>query len=260
EPPGPALIRLLGPEHPRELRAGAATMLGQLEIHESLPSIGKLLEARDLTVRNAAASALGDLGDKEARQTLEGLLDDGALSTRMRAIRSLAKLKLPEVIPALRRRLADEYREIRLTAAEGLCHLGSSEGVPILLQDRNYLAFLNALRQPRLWQQLSSRRINIDGGALKSEYLEILEKEAGLPFEGAKELTAREEGCILWSARLDPIRQDPSWRRITVLEGVEMLASPNYAFVLEADRIRLLPPAEALKFWTDWWEQEGKKK
>ncbi|HLF94707.1 MAG TPA: HEAT repeat domain-containing protein [Planctomycetota bacterium] len=257
---GPALIGLLGPQHPRDVRAGSASMLGQLGIQEALPWIRKLLEDREFSVRGAAASALGDLGDKESRVSLEGLLDDGAITVRSRVVRALWRIGVPEAIPTLNRLLADEYREIRVSAAEGLCHLGSREGVPTLLQDWRNLVFLNALRQPKLWHALGKEKFTTDGNALKSEYTELLAKEAGRPLEGAKELTDREEGYLLWAGRADPLRMDPSWRRVTIVEGLEMVASPNGSFVLEADRIRILSPDDALNFWTAWWEQERRNR
>jgi hypothetical protein len=156
--------------------------------------IRKLLEDRELSVQGAAALALGELADKEARVPLEGLLDDGATTVRSRVVRALWRMEAPEAIPTLNRLLADEYREIRVSAAEGLCHFGSPEGVPTLLQDWKHLVFLNALRQPKLWHELSNKQFTTDGSALKSECVEMLEKESGLPLQGVKELTDKEEG------------------------------------------------------------------
>lgn len=256
---GPALIGLLEPQHSRDVRAGAASMLGQLGIHEAVPWLRKLLEDGDLSVRRAAASALGNCGDKVSRPSLEGLLDDGAITVRVQVVRALWRLEDPEAIPALRRLLSDEYREIRVSAAMGLCHLGSYEGVPTLLEDWRHLAFLNALRQPKVWHALNGKKCTTDGGALKSDYAGILGKESGLFLDGVKELCDREEGYILGSTPAVPADWEPFWQRLTILEGLEMLAAPNCAFVLESDRIRILSPEDALAFWTAWWEQERLK-
>jgi HEAT repeat protein len=257
---GATLLGLLTPGHPREVRAGSASMLGQLGKREALPRMRKLLEDQEFSVRGAAALALGEFGDSESRLSLEGLLDDGTITVRSGVVRALWRMEVPEAIPTLRRLLGDEYREIRVSAAEGLCHLGSREGVPTLLQNCRNLVFLNALRQPREWHSLWKKTLTIDGHALKSRYSEILEKEGGLPLEDGKAITEKEEGHILWTTRVDPVGRDTFWRRVSIVEGLEMLVSPNCSFVLEADRVRVLSADDALKFWTAWWDEERSKK
>jgi len=52
------------------------------------------------------------------------------------------------------------------------------------------------------------------------------------------------------------------WRRpVGLLEALELRQEEDrLEFVLEADRVRILPEAAARGFWADWWAAEAARK
>jgi len=45
----------------------------------------------------------------------------------------------------------------------------------------------------------------------------------------------------------------------TLIELLDRLEDPRWAFVLEKDTLRVVPQPEALRFWTEWWASAPKK-
>jgi HEAT repeat protein len=225
----------------------AVLTLGNAGVKECIPGTIPLLQDPNGKVRIAAACALGHLGAKEA---------------------------LPELLRLLHKK---EEKKSAGEFANTLCRLGNRDGVPILLElARNAqempitidpvfwappegiaLYSLNALRQPGAWQRLRTKSLSRDlKGRGTGELQELLAKEGGYRLEFV-------EGSY------GPLR-GPLRRRMFAHEGRRSVLQaleeecdqqmPGYDFIVEPDVIRILPCPEALKFWTQWWSDETKRK
>jgi HEAT repeat protein len=208
-----------------DVRRSAAELHGRLDLKESVPDLLKLLEDPETTVRSQAARALGSLQALDSRATLEKLLEDPSF----------------EVVGA---------------AASALARIGSRKGVEVLLKEGRELHVLNALRTPEPWKRLSSIRA---GKELRGFWMR--EQAGRLCERGGLKLDETEAG----------FPEDTDWNsdsgpgRPTIPEALNSLLGfgtpiPRYEFVLEADRVRVLPHDEALRFWQAWWEEEERKR
>jgi hypothetical protein len=119
---------------------------------------------------------------------------------------------------------------------------GSPDGVPALLGALHEQFALNALRRPDLWKKLASIQAPNRGG-YRGEYLETeaLAAAAGLKLDvGGRENDA-------WFHR--------DYGPRSLLKALEMSSA-----ILEEDRLRVLPPDEAWRFWSAWWREYSRAK
>jgi hypothetical protein len=229
-------------------RRTALRALGWLESKASLPEILGGLRDADASVREASVAALGDLRARESASRIVELLDDPDRGVRGRAALVLGMLDAGEAVPGIARLLQDDAGEVRRAAAEALCFLGAREGVSALLEQAALssgagLGALNALRRRETWRRL--REIQVKG----REVLEAVSRGAGLGIDaaalGPSEKPAPE--CFWF----------PPWEGPS--NGADLLKKMPFEAILEADRIRMVPAAQAADFWKEWWDKEREK-
>jgi HEAT repeat protein len=271
------------------VRGSAVTALGQLGYREAVPEIVPLLDVENVYVRAQAIRALWLLGAREAapkvvpllghrdvlvgtyaREVLqhwnvrelipdiEKMLEDRDVFVRQRALEALAALGAKESIPRMIGFIKDPDPYMRGLAAEALCLLGSREGIPVLLEsdmlNASGMVRLNEFRQPSVWQALRQKtlRRNLEGWGPRIE--ELLAPEVGMPLE--------------ISVQGRQVLENGEWdRSISCEEGRPTLATvleymrfSGCEYIVEPDRIRVVPHAEALVFWREWWKNQQEKK
>jgi hypothetical protein len=132
-------------------------------------------------------------------------------------------------------------------AADALCRLGDRAGVAVMLSEGWNLSLLNALRNPEAWSRLKSRRITEPWEAPHRDLLDRLSREAGLPVECAAPANDEEKA---WMKEVEKIWSGKACRNLA--DVLDFLEHDPYQAILESDRIRIVPRAEALKFWKAW--------
>lgn len=166
----------------------------------------------------------------------------------------LARMEAEEAIPDLTRLLEEGGAGEKILAARALAELGRADGARVLFRsaaegDASALLALNALRAPAAWRRLQET-------ALPEFWV--------LPARGAWEAAARAAGLKLDVPGDPGWVRDPDWPRRrnsegwsnsfpVAAEGLEaLLAGRPYAVILEEDRLRVVPRADALSFWRAW--------
>lgn len=240
------------------VRHTAARALPEIRGSDSVPSLLPFLTDVNPFVRTIAVCLLHQLRRPEAVPALLPLLDDPETQVRSAAARALGALEAVESAPALARRLRD-VDKVRLAAAESLCRLGSRGGVDPHLEAAEHdtdvpLHVLNALRRPADWRRLRSRVVTLNGSG-QSELGQALARAAELPMESSA-VSRQEE--VMWSIAAHTASKREG--HVSVIDALEDLRVLNQAeYVLEPDRIRILPRAQALDFWKSWWAEENRK-
>jgi HEAT repeat protein len=222
----------------RDPRAGSPLALARLGSKESIPDIAALLD--DPRMRGGAAMALGELEAIQTAPRLVEMLQNGKRSESRSAVWALGEIGAKDTIPDIVRLLKDP--QLRGPAARSLCMLGSTEGVSTLLESRQELNPLNALRNPKVWSRL--RALSLGHERVRGSRREILEKVgklSGLRIE-----------CPEWEDG-QGWRWPEHGRRLT--DTLEQLTRGRWAFILEEDRIRIVDFDEALRFWKEWWDK-----
>ncbi len=249
----PDLIRILK-DPDLQVRRSAADALAALGAKEAIPEFLRMLRDDLGDDQPTAARALGLLGAKEAVPVLLSLLPHRSAFIRTAAANALGELDASDAVEALRPGLADKVDWVRAEAATALTRLGSKAGVPVLLEEARKGTFtaqliaLNALRQPEVYRKLKAKGLTRDIQGQPEGFSAAWSKEAGLPLVGA---------------RRDETQEYPAYEgRTHLLRALESVARSSWGVVviMEPDQVRLLPPEEALKFWTAWWEGDKQKK
>ncbi len=229
-----------------DLREAAAGALAALADPEALPLLRRAIEEGDFP--GTAALALAELGDRDSVPALLDVLHSRGDDERRDATDALARLDPAAALARLRERLKDPRSEVRGAAASSLCRLGSREGVPALLEAarwdaRQSLTPLNAVRSPARWKELRDRKVAwmLPGGSIASDRL--LRLVSGMTVE------TEEEGRSAWIFGMDI---DEEWR-----SALHLLEDYEDDFILEGDRLRVLPRHKAFRFWQEWWRAEG---
>lgn len=244
----PEIASLLASESPY-VRGQAVRALGWLRASGEVRRVRDLLADPSSSVRFYAVQAANDLADREAAPKVRSLLRDPDPDVRAAAARAVAALEGKAGIPALREMMTDRVPLVWGTATELLCRFGVREAAPRLLQYPNArLESLNGVRRPEAWSRLESVRIR---GPLEGTVADLrarMVKEAGLPIE--------------WPDLAPAERRELAGDRETIVlvDYLRYLVDGWPEIVLESDRIRLLPPEEAERFWREWWAAEEKKK
>ncbi|MCI0657724.1 MAG: HEAT repeat domain-containing protein [Acidobacteria bacterium] len=257
----PEIVKLLKDRDPG-VRSQVASVLGELGAKETVPEIAKLLQDDDAYVRSSATLALGTLGAKETASEIVRRLKDGNAGVRSSATQALGSLGAKETAPEIVKLLKDGDPDARSWAASSLYRFGLREEVAMFLKDAGTqsressvpvpLYTLNALRRPEVWERLGKAALKQDLEGTFHELTEELGRKAGLSmvFPSMKEMGS-------WKS---VIRSRGG--QANLLDGLEaFLRTSGYdEMIFEADRIRILPRDEALKFWLAWWREEEKKK
>jgi HEAT repeat protein len=274
------VTRIVG--HPLQLSSISA--LGHLEDRESIPDLIRLLNTYSSGVPPTTAGALANLGAREAIPALlRRFLDEGAAGKRgllivlsrlqapglaphvlkalrsdrpdrvAEAIRAVEILHLTEALPDLIRLSQDDDLTLRPSASEALIRLGDRGEIPKFLgRSSRDLHLLNRFRQPELWERLRTTPQPRTYRGTLGQALTDLASDAGLTLEvhGGE----------------DALKQDLPDNVLrrhgvsTLLEALESLFEPRrVSFVLEQDRLHLLPPEDAEDFWQHWGKQQNSK-
>jgi HEAT repeat protein len=269
------VLALLKDEH-ESPRASGALALGAFQEKSSAPAIERLLADPSPVVRGTAAKALAELGASDAAPRIAALLKEREWYVRLRAIRALELLEarqfLPQVcdlmrdeessvagaaitclgkigstkdIEKVRPLLSAEDPYVARIASEALVRLGSRDGIPRLLAQPVELSSLNALRSGDSWKRLASTRLSDEvSGAPKS----ILTRWCSLA--GMKLDWPENADLAAWSVRNYRIHTRCGTR--TLLEALEELTNGHCGFVLEKDKLTIVPARQAEEFWRGW--------
>jgi HEAT repeat protein len=242
----PPLLRI-GDSHHREM---IARTLGWLTIRESIPD---LVDPRNLVDPAASAWALGKLGAVESARGL--VLECTPEGSRWQtAAWALARMEAIDQVPPLIKRLSVLTGERRVPVAATLCQLGSWAGVPVLVEEGDSLWAVNALRESARWKDLRKTRIS-----------PLHRRPTLLALLGRLEAHGWTIECVdSPSVRLalDFRPFEPGWEpaQVEPLDLLEYLAPQRIEWILEKDRIRIVPQSEAAAFWHAWWGEEKEKR
>ena len=114
-------------------------------------------------------------------------------------------------------------------------------------------SLLNAIRRPEVTRRLHERLAGADLAGPLGEVLERVVREAGLKLEGPTDSPLARG----WRSRHFWLGDEAG--RLNAFRALEWMSDGPYSFVLEDDRVRILPIHEALDFWAAWWAAEPKK-
>ena len=127
--------------------------------------------------------------------------------------------------------------------------MGFRDGIPTLLEEGGFnRSYLNAARKSKEWRSLKNEVIRMNHGGSIRDRLELWSRLTGVQIDWPIEPSVRTRRWLDggYNGMLDPVNQTATEAAMNVLAGG--------GFVLEANRIRILPYTEAVKFWKEWWE------
>lgn len=226
----PALRALVREERP-ERRYLVIEALGRLGAREAVPDLLPFLKDPDPGVDTAyAARAIGVLGAAEARDDLAPLLSARSWEVRTAAAGALYRLGRPEALGRLLREISDP---------------------------RDGLFFMNEFRQPEAWKRLERGRIVASLHDYQKEVLGELARQAGMTIEWPADEPDR-DGPWLW-VRVAVHPADGSLLGAIASALASASRPRGCEVVLEADRLRVLPMAQAVTFWREWWAAQPRK-
>jgi hypothetical protein len=245
------------------VRHQAIWCLSHLATPGARAELVELLNDPNTGIRISALGALGQHPMKEAAPDVARRLDDPIPGVRAAALWTLREFGARPFADVIVLRVGDPDPAVRLRAAEVLAEIGRREGVPTILEQvaddnpQKQVAFLrgldalNALRQPPLYASIREKAYKGRGVGHPREIVERVALHLGLKLEvcADKEAEWKDSGSIGFGAV--GIEQ-------TLETQLRSHAGLTCAFILESDRIRLVPPAEALAFWKAWWAQARK--
>jgi HEAT repeat protein len=120
------------------VRAGAARVVGRLQIKSAGDALLKAVNDSSAEVRYASIRALGEIRDERAIQALtEQLTYYGRGEGAWSALDALARIAHPSSVPVFKSRLADKDPYLRRAAAEGLARAGDAASVEPFVMDVN---------------------------------------------------------------------------------------------------------------------------
>lgn len=224
----------------------------------AIPELTDALKHRDTTVRRRAATTLRRIGPaaRSAVPALTENLKDTDESVRIEAVAALGEVHRDKAVPMLLDLLRDD-KALAKIAAETLCSLGERDGLSGIAKGGN---FLNRLRRPVDWDHLSKTWLEKDLEGTGQELLQGLAERAVRLLDLDAECALESQGILDTPTK----RALAPFRRIFAVARkrsvLEVLDSLGIDFVLESDRIRVLPPAQAASFWVDWLKSERNAK
>ena len=120
------------------IRAGAARVVGRLQVKSAGDALLKIVNDSNAEVRYASFRALGEIDDERAVQALTEQLSfygngEGAWS----ALDALARIAHPSSVSLFQSRLADKDPYLRRAAAEGMARAGDAKSVEIFVTEVN---------------------------------------------------------------------------------------------------------------------------
>ncbi len=236
----------------------AALTLGALGAEDSRDSVIRRLWSTGRNHFYGYAQALRGLGAKESIATFRKTLREGPVSERATAITVLSILDAEEAIADVLAVLHDPTPEIRRAAASFLVGRSRQEGLRGFIAAGEGLEWLNRYRTPSIWKKLESLPApQVRQGFHRDRALQAA-KAVGLKLEWAACLTeeaydgpaGHEGGVESWE-----IEESAN----TMLDTLWNSVNQERTFILEADRIRVLPTVQARIFWREWFHMESKR-
>jgi hypothetical protein len=202
-------------------------------------------------------------------------LQDREDAVRIRATEALAVLAPKEVFRRGDVLSNDSSSAVRLAAAAVVVREGHREGgfdfvtiyrdMPSFSIQMNYgqhgslgswqppsLGTLNRIRRPESWAHFQRTEAPREFKGTVQDALARIARDAGMELEVAQSSAqplAKVAGRYLHSRSAS-----------SVLDVLERLVVIRYEFILEADRLRILPREQALDFWTSWRDEEQKRR
>ncbi len=268
----PRLVRMLkGQDY--WTRVAIVEALGRLGATREIPALFDLLRDTD-RCKEWDTCHWKSAGEALLRQDARAVIREGArylvdpnLLLRKRASELFARLNLECALPEILKLMQEGDPNVRVPLATLACRFGSRRGAPILLEaaagGKADLGALNALRRPEAWKRLSCElplTISLGFDVKRGK-----EDRISLPsFRGTAESLWREAGTMAGlPVDLPPREQKKGSEPDATLEIlnhqgwttlVDLLRESLGAFeyILEDDRIRILPRQEALAFWREW--------
>ncbi len=231
-----------------------------------------LLRSQSSWVRRDSISSLGRLGATKATGKLAAFLgrkaDYDRLDEQLPAILALGRMGAKDTIPLLESLMAASEEGVVLwMAASSLCRMGVRKSAAPLLraaedalhglrsgpiddEDAEFCPLnpLNALRQPGIWEKLGKSPIPETCRGTIRELLTRVAGRVGLGLEVPESRYWKED---MWMRKSGVIRSRAG--EVSVLQALEeLLPGEPFSFILEADRIRVLPTRDAIDIWKAW--------
>jgi HEAT repeat protein len=238
----------------------ALRALGHIGARGSIPDIMKFLRSSNPDIRSETGKTLVQLNAQEVLAEILDMLKDEHPSTRAFAATLLGQLdarKAEEELVTLLQN--DKDKEVCKATSIALCRIGSRAGVQYLLQAAEQskefdLSCLNALRQPEAWNRLKKSPYQARRTIENKKLPEILAEITGLRVE-----MSEEDAGNLGGLSINVSGPKSGESVLSVLERV-MGSFQSYQFIVEKDKLSILPTDESLEFWKTWWQQEQKRK
>jgi HEAT repeat protein len=204
----------------------------------ALPGLLEMLGHPAPDARRRALEVLRRIGPdaRGVATAVEAAMKDPDVQTAAEAVRAFGEIQREKALPALYELICGDS-PLKPAAAEALCALGERDGLAGQPRPGNHL---NAVRRPAQWDHLRRAAVDHDVDGTKGEILEELATRAVMCVESSPDV----ERDLLPFQRFYA-----SARKRSILDLLQALDLP---FVLEEDRIRILAPARAKDFWTQW--------
>jgi HEAT repeat protein len=120
------------------VRAGAARVVGRLQVKSAGDALLKAVNDSNAEVRYASIRALGEIDDERAVQALtEQLSYYGSGEGAWSALDALARIAHPSSVSLFQSRLADKDPYLRRAAAEGIARAGDTKSVEPFITEVN---------------------------------------------------------------------------------------------------------------------------
>jgi HEAT repeat protein len=120
------------------VRAGAARVVGRLQVKSAGDALLKAVNDSNAEVRYASIRALGEIDDERAVQALtEQLSYYGSGEGAWSALDALARIAHPSSVSLFQSRLADKDPYLRRAAAEGMARAGDTKSVEPFITEVN---------------------------------------------------------------------------------------------------------------------------
>jgi hypothetical protein len=271
------------------VRSLAARGLAKIGDAESIPRLLEIARERQNPEKYVPGHdpllILLYLPPEDSRQDLAGWVGKGAYGHEAAWARIGGKEFVPLLLPRLKLDQTDRYWEtsvlgriggepamqgirelltaknqyLRQRAIAMLCRNGLREALPQVFPPESAQGYpfppfeLNAVATPDIWKRLGELALKEPVYGTAKELATLIAREAGLSLDGPP---AGSPILPTWQNYHQRLQE---WGRpLSLLEALERLQHTRWTFVLESDRIRVLSPGDAGKFWSDWWAKEKK--
>lgn len=232
------------------IRALAAESSASIPAADSESMLIGLLSDKDPWVRSSAASALSWTRSEKAVPHLRKLLEDESRVDEPGERSANPYLLVKILRPGGGWDASSEwdYPPLGILVAQSLCRSGVREAAGRLVAKLDEYpdcldpAVLNAIRRPDAWLRFSGARLR---RGLQGKLSDVLAKISALTGHSVEhqEVASGEGHFYLTRSERLPVS----------LKSI--LSYSNETYVLESDRVRILPRSDAVKFWRVWWAE-----